>query len=94
MIHSYGKKDGLKGLEAEYEFKDEILYIRIEGTNSFLDGLMDIIAWPRKKYNGKKYHRFWFKQAEKFSDFLKTKRQLKKVKKIEIVGWSMGGANA
>jgi hypothetical protein len=94
MIYNYGRKDGLKGLESEYEFKDEILYIRIQGSNSWQDFFWDFLAWPRKKYNGKKYHRFWFKQSEKFATFLKSKRQLKKVKKIQIVGHSMGGANA
>ena len=94
MIESYGRKDGLKGLEAEYEFKGEELYIKIEGTNSFIDGIMDILAWPRKKYNSKKIHRFWFKQSEKFANFLKTKKELKKVKTIVVIGHSMGGANA
>jgi len=94
MIYKYGKADGLKGLEAEYEFKDEILYIRIQGSNHWLDYVMDFLAWPRKKFEKKKYHRFWFKQAEKFSLHLKSKKELKKVKTIYVIGHSMGGANA
>ena len=94
MIVSYGRKDGLKGLEAEYEIKEKSLYIKIQGSNSWQDYVWDFLTFPRKKYNGKKYHWFWFKQSKKFAEYLKEKGIVKSVDNIFIIGHSMGGANA
>ena len=94
MIYEYGKKDGLKGLEAEYEFNNDILYIKIQGSNYWTDYLLNFFAWPRKKQNGCRYHRVWLKDAKKFAKHLKESHQEWNIKEAYVIGHSMGGVTA
>ncbi len=92
MIYKYGHEDGLKGLEAEYEFDNDILFIKIQGSNHWIDYVLNFIAWPRKKYDRCKYHRIWFRETKKFAEHLKTKYG--EIKEAYAIGHSLGGASA
>lgn len=96
-INEYGFDDGKRGLEVRYVLLDEILYIKILGSNHWRDYLDNLIAWPRKKYWRRekfKFHRVWWKMARGLFDHIMGEVQGHYIEGFNIMGHSMGGAVA
>ncbi len=89
--YRYGFENGKPGVEATYTLLNNIVYVKIPGINHWKDVLSSLLAWPRIKVNGAKYHRKWYDMAlELFTELLKFK--LPSGTKFKIMGTSMGGA--
>lgn len=95
-IYTYGYTDGKKGLEARYMLTGSTLYVKIPGSDHWSDYLRCLFAWPRVRpfFNLVKLHPTWSFMARKI--LVRLKREVRKhaIKRIEVIGHSMGGAVA
>ena len=93
----YGYKNGPDGAEAIIRLLPRgRLYIQIFGSNSRKDYMDSLIAWPRIKTGGQKFHAYWFHEALLLYSFLEEILidSLEDLTSLHIIGHSMGGAVA
>lgn len=93
--YQYGREDGLKGVEARYMYEGNTLYVKIGGSNHWIDYLSNLLAWPRARpVDDKrvKTHPVWTRWAWQLTDHLKAETEGLTIRYWEIMGHSMGGS--
>lgn len=98
-VYKYDDGNGKRGLEATYMLRDTTLYVKIPGSDHWWDYLVNFAAWPRvcRQMTGQgKFHRKWWQMAYTLFCHLwkEMDDQAQSVKRVEIIGHSMGGAVA
>ena len=90
----YNPDKTLKGLEARYRIKDNVLQIELEGANHKKDWYKSIFVKSIKRY-GERYNRYYYYMAFRLYRHLRKYIDVnydKRLDKIVTYGHSMGGS--
>jgi hypothetical protein len=95
-IFEYPADGNKNGVNATYCTKNNVLFVKIKGSNSFRDYLDNFLAWPRlaPPEDGFRFHPKWFHEAWSLSEDIIKNVTWDDRQTMVVAGHSAGGAIA